>query len=223
MRCYPGWPLSPPPAIFTPHWEQLQNGTLHLLPILWNPFQSLLQAHQSQAWMIIPIPHESYPLPSPFPQDLVTQAQSFWLNIWHVDPLNTSAPTVPIIIAPPADEPPPAIPTTNALNFIAPTVSSVVTPESSVPRPRPQPMTPSWTPPGISLITRSTMEIGVLEMELQDYEEGNITDVWDSPSFSSLLSSPPSHSLWDMITNDKGIFSEIWDQFIGGNVLSITF
>ena len=34
----PGWPLPPPPAMFTPHWEQLQNGALHLPPILWNPF-----------------------------------------------------------------------------------------------------------------------------------------------------------------------------------------
>ena len=50
----PGWPLPLPPAMFTLHWEQLQNSALHLLPILWNPFQSLLQPHQSQAWMIIP-------------------------------------------------------------------------------------------------------------------------------------------------------------------------
>ena len=67
------------------------------------------------------------------------------------------------------------------------------------------------------------MEIGVLEMELQDYEEGNITNVWDSPSFSSLSSSPPSHSLWDMITINEEISSELWDQFIDGNILSIAF
>ena len=70
---------------------------------------------------------------------------------------------------------------------------------------------------------RSTREIGVLEMELQDYKEGNITDIWDSPPFSSLPPSLPSHSLWDMITNNEGISSEIWYQFIGGDVLSITF
>ena len=43
------WPLPTPPAMFTPHWEQLQNGALHLPPILWNPFQFLLQPHQPQA------------------------------------------------------------------------------------------------------------------------------------------------------------------------------
>ena len=32
------WPLLLPPAIFTPHWEQLQNGTRHLPLILWNLF-----------------------------------------------------------------------------------------------------------------------------------------------------------------------------------------
>ena len=51
----------------------------------------------------------------------------------------------------------------------------------------------------------------------------SITDVWNSPPFSSLPSFPPSHTLWDMIMNDKGISLEIWDQFIGGDVLSITF
>ena len=139
----PGWPLPLPPAMFTPHWEQLQNGILHLPPILWNPFQSLLQPHQPQAWMIVSIPHESYPLPSPFPQDPVTWAQSFQLDVSHVNPPNTFAPTVPIIIVPSMDKLPLAIPTTNALNFVAPTVSSVVTPESSAPRPCPQTMTPS--------------------------------------------------------------------------------
>ena len=60
-------------------------------------------------------------------------------------------------------------------------------------------------------------------MELQDYEEGNVTDIWDPPPFSPIPSSPPSHSLWDMITNDKEISAEIWDQFISGNVPSIAF
>ena len=48
-------------------------------------------------------------------------------------------------------------------------------------------------------------------MELQDYKEGNVTDVWDPPPFSSLLPSPLSHLLWDMIINDKGISPEIRD------------
>ena len=60
-------------------------------------------------------------------------------------------------------------------------------------------------------------------MELQDYEEGNVTDSWDSSLFSSLPLSLPSQPLWDMITNDKGISAEIWKQFVDGNVLSITF
>ena len=51
----------------------------------------------------------------------------------------------------------------------------------------------------------------------------NVTDVWDLPLFSPIPSSPLSHSLWDMITNNKGISLEIWDQFVGGNVPSITF
>ena len=67
------------------------------------------------------------------------------------------------------------------------------------------------------------MEMEALEMELQDYKEGNVTDVWDPPPLSPIPSSPLSHSLWDMITNNEGIFLEIWDQFIGGNILSITF
>ena len=45
----PGWPLPPPPAIFAPHWEQLQSGALRLPPILWNPLWSLLQPYQPQA------------------------------------------------------------------------------------------------------------------------------------------------------------------------------
>ena len=48
---------------------------------------------------------------------------------------------------------------------------------------------------------------------LMDY----VTDIWDPPPFSPISSAPLFHSLWDMITNDKGIFLEIWDQFIGGN------
>ena len=50
-----------------------------------------------------------------------------------------------------------------------------------------------------------------------------VTDVWDPPPFFPIPSSPLSHFLWDMITNNEGISSEIWDQFIGGNVLSIAF
>ena len=72
-------------------------------------------------------------------------------------------------------------------------------------------------------IMRSTREIGVLEMELQDYEEDNVTDVWEPLPFSTILPSPLFHSLWDMITNDKWISLEIWDQFVGGDVPSITF
>ena len=51
----------------------------------------------------------------------------------------------------------------------------------------------------------------------------DIMDTWDLPPFSSLSPSPLSHFLWDMITNDEGISSEIWDQFIGSNVPSIAF
>ena len=50
-----------------------------------------------------------------------------------------------------------------------------------------------------------------------------VTDVWDPPPFSPIPFSPLSHTLWDMITNNKGISVEIWDQFIGGDVPSITF
>ena len=127
--------------------------------------------------MIISIPHKSYPLPSPFLQDPVTQVQSFQLNASHTSPQNISALTVPIIIVPPVDELPLATQTTNVLNFIAPTVNSVVTSKSSALRPHPQTMIPLWTPPGTSPITRSMREIGVLEMELQDYEEGNVTNI----------------------------------------------
>ena len=178
--------------------------------------------------MIIPIFHKSYPLPLPFPQDLVTQVQLFQLSASQTNPPNISALTIPIIVVPPMDEPLLAIPTKNVLNFIAPTVSSVVIPEAFAPRPCPQTTTPSWTQLVTSPITRSTREIGVreigvLEMELQYYKEGNVTDVWNSPSFSAILPFPLSHSLWDMITNNEGISLEIWDQFIGGDVLSITF
>ena len=76
---------------------------------------------------------------------------------------------------------------------------------------------------GTSLTIRLTREIGVLEMELQDYKEGNVTDVWDPQPFSPILFSPLSYSLWDMITNDEEIFLEIWDQFIGDNILNIAF
>ena len=50
-----------------------------------------------------------------------------------------------------------------------------------------------------------------------------VTDVWDPPPFSPIPSSPLSHSLWDQITNNKGIFLEILDQFVDGNVPRITF
>ena len=42
-------------------------------------------------------------------------------------------------------------------------------------------------------------------------------------AFFPLLPSSLSHILWDMITNNEGIFSEIWNQFIGGDVPSIAF
>ena len=48
-----------------------------------------------------------------------------------------------------------------------------------------------------------------------------VMDIWDPPLFSSIPPSPPFHTLWDMITNDKGISAEIWDQFVDGNVLSM--
>ena len=35
-----------------------------------------------------------------------------------------------------------------------------------------------------------------------------VTDIWDPPPFPSILPSLPSHSLWDMITNDKKISLE---------------
>ena len=173
--------------------------------------------------MIVSIFHKSYPLPSSFPQDPATWVQSFRLDATHADSQSISAPTVPITVVPPADKLPIPIQTTSALNFIASTVSSVVTPASSIPRPCSHTMTLSWTQPGTSSIMRSMREIEVLEMELQDYKEGNVIDVWDSLPFSPIPSSPPSHFLWDMITNNKGISSEIWDHFIGSNVLSIAF
>ena len=159
--------------------------------------------------MIVPISHESYPLPSPFPQNPATQAQLFQLSASHANPPNISAPTVPIIVVPPVNKLLLDIPTTNVLNFIAPTMSSMVTSKSSAPKPCPPTMTPSWMQPGTSPIMRSTRKIGVLEIEPQDYKEGNVTDVWEPPPFSAILPSPLSHSLWDMITNNKGISLEI--------------
>ena len=60
-------------------------------------------------------------------------------------------------------------------------------------------------------------------MELQDYKKSNVTNIWDPLPFSSFLPSLLSHTLSDMIMNDEGISSEIWDQFIDGDVPSITF
>ena len=53
--------------------------------------------------------------------------------------------------------------------------------------------------------------------------KSSVIDVWDPTSFFLLPSSLPFHTLWDMIMNNKGIFTEIWDQFVGGNVSGITF
>ena len=128
-----GLPLPLPPTIFTPHWEQLQSSTLHLPPILWNPFQFPLQPHCLQAWMIISIFYKLYPLPSPFPQDPATQVQIFQLGATYAGPLTTSTPIVSIIVAPPADNMHQATPTTSVLNFIAPTVSNMITPTFSAP------------------------------------------------------------------------------------------
>ena len=128
-----GWPLPPPPAMFTLYLEQLQNSALHLPPILWNPFQFPLQPHCLQAWMIISISYKLYPLPSPFPQDLATQVQIFQLGATYAGPLTTSTPIVSIIVAPPADNMHQATPTTSVLNFIAPTVSNMITPTFSAP------------------------------------------------------------------------------------------
>ena len=58
--------------------------------------------------------------------------------------------------------------------------------------------------------------VGVLCMD-------TITDVWNPPPFPPIPSSPPSHSLLDMIANNEGISAEIWDQFVGGDVPSIAF
>ena len=49
-----------------------------------------------------------------------------------------------------------------------------------------------------------------------------VMNIWDPPPFSPIPPSPPSHSLWDMIINDEGISMEVWDQFVGGDVPSIT-
>ena len=207
----PGWPLSLPPTMFAPHWEQLQSGALYLPLILWNLFWPPLQPHHPQAWMIVPILHKSHPLPSLFLQDPATQVQLFWTDAIHVSWQTTSIQTVPIIVVPPVDEPFQDTPTTNVPNFIASTVSNMVTPVSSAHTLHPLTTIPSWTQPRTSPTMRSMREIGVLEMALQDYEEGNITDIWDPPPCSSLPPSLPSHTLWDMIMNNKEISLEIWD------------
>ena len=173
--------------------------------------------------MIISIPHESYPLPSLFTQNPMTQVQSFQVSAIYANLWNTSAQTIPITVVSPVDKLPQDIQTTSVLSFIAPTVSSMVTPTFSAPAPCSPIMTPSWTQPGISPTTRSMRKIEALEMKLQDCKEGNVMDIWDLPPFSSLPPSPSSHSLWNMIMNDEGISLEIWDQFIGSDVLSITF
>ena len=173
--------------------------------------------------MIIPIPHKSYPLPSPFPQNQATQVQLFQVGAIDANPWNTSAQTIPIIIVPPVDELPWNTQIISALNFIAFTMSSMVTPVSSIPTPCPPTTSPSWTQPGTFPIMRSTREIEVLEMKLQDYEEANVIDIWDPLPFSPLPPFPPSHTLWGMIMNNVGISAKIWDQFVGSNVLSITF
>ena len=59
-------------------------------------------------------------------------------------------------------------------------------------------------------------------MELKEHGWG-VINVWDPPPFSPILSSLLSHSLWDMITNNKEISLEIWDQFVGGEIPSIAF
>ena len=51
-------------------------------------------------------------------------------------------------------------------------------PMSSILTPCPLTMVLSWMQPGTSPTMRLMREIGVLEMELQDYEEGNITDAF---------------------------------------------
>lgn len=50
-----------------------------------------------------------------------------------------------------------------------------------------------------------------------------VTNVWNLPPFSILPLSLPSQPLWDMITNNEGISVEIWEQFVDGDVSSITF
>ena len=157
-----------------------------------------------------PLPHKSsYPLPSPFPQDPATQVQLFQTNTTLAGSQNTSIQTVSIIVVPPVDELPQDTPTTSVPNFVALTVSNMVTPTSFAPIPYLLTMTPSWTQPGTSPTMRSMRGIEALEMKLQDCKEGNVTDVWDSPPFSSLPPSSLSHTLWDMIMNDEGISLEI--------------
>ena len=137
------------------------------------------------------------------------ESQTSVIDAICVDSQNISVLTVPIIAVPSVDKPLLGTQIISVLNFIAPTVSSMVTPASSASRPCLSTMTPSWMQPGTSPITRSMREIGAFEMELQNYEEGNITDVWDPAPFSSLLPTLPFHSLWKMMINNEGISSEI--------------
>ena len=77
--------------------------------------------------------------------------------------------------------------------------------------------------PCLLCIGNNSKVVPSIEMKLQDYKEGNVIDIWDPPPFFPIPSSLLFHFLWDMITNDKRISSEIWNQFIDGNVPSITF
>ena len=72
------------------------------------------------------------------------------------------------------------------------------------------------------VVTHSSLLISISHCKLVPSPHC-ITDIWDPPPFSALPPSPPSYSLWNMITNHKGISLEIWDQFVGSDVLSITF
>ena len=60
-------------------------------------------------------------------------------------------------------------------------------------------------------------------MEFQDYEVGNVIDMWDPPPFSPLPPLPPSQNLCNIITKDDGISQVTWDQFIGSDVPNIAF
>ena len=68
-------------------------------------------------------------------------------------------------------------------------------PMSSILTPCPLTMALSWMQPGTSPTMRLMREIGVLEMELQDYKKSNVTDIWDPLHFSSFLPSLLSHTL----------------------------